>query len=76
VILKSKTDRIREVTMCNRTPDVIAHLPHLKRVEECSGASSLVVPIRLPFDYPLSSYDEDDEPWRVDASYPELGYYV
>jgi hypothetical protein len=62
------------VTMCNRTPDILAHLPPLKRVEECGGAKSLVVPIRLPFDYPLSSYEEDDEPWRVDGSFPALGY--
>jgi hypothetical protein len=60
------------VTLCSRTPDILAHLPPLQTAEDCGRDADLVVPIRLPFDYPLTKYEERDEPWRCDVCFSGL----
>ncbi|KAL3895067.1 MAG: hypothetical protein SGCHY_004917 [Lobulomycetales sp.] len=73
-----RLSRDQRVVMCTRTPDVLVHLPEMKRVDEMmlmldpSRCATLVLPIWLPFDYPLTRYQAADEPFRVDARYPGL----
>jgi len=47
------------------------NIPRL--VDETTGLSN-IVPIRLPFDIPLTSYTDEDECWTWDVHYgkPDL----
>ncbi|KAJ3066521.1 tyrosyl-DNA phosphodiesterase 1 [Podochytrium sp. JEL0797] len=72
-----QTSKTQSVAMKSMTAaEYRSVLPEIRDAQDANEReledAEIVVPIRLPFDLPLTSYEANDEPWRWDVSFEGL----